>query len=66
MRRKEGAEQITIDSDEIFVHYDFLNTGNKTTDYSLRIRRSTGRYVETLEVKGSEPLELSGTCLVFR
>lgn len=57
--------KITIDGTEISIDYPFTNQSNGTTQYSLTIRRSTGRFVETF-TGDAAPVTHSGTCLVYQ
>jgi len=57
--------KVTIDDTEISIEYPFRNDTTETTNYSLIIRRSTGRFIETYAGKGI-PITHSGTCLIYR
>jgi len=58
--------KISIDGTEITVEYPFTNANSTTTEYSLTIRRSTGRFTETFASE-KRPLTVgTGTCLIYR
>jgi len=57
---------ITIDQTEILIDYPFNNQNGGTTQYSLTIRRSTGRFVETLESEAKTVSTHLGSCLIYR
>jgi hypothetical protein len=57
---------INIDESRLYVHYSYANKNDTTTDYSLIIQSSTGRFTETFEESGGKRSEDSGTCKVFR
>lgn len=57
---------ISIDATEIYVDYPFKNQNGGTTQYSLTIRRSTGRFVETFAGDGTSPTTDSGSCIIYR
>lgn len=58
--------KVTIDPTEVFINYPFDNQSGGTTKYSLTIRRSTGRFVETLETESRTVATHSGSCFVYR
>ncbi|MGA3016014.1 MAG: hypothetical protein ABSF62_02765 [Bryobacteraceae bacterium] len=58
--------KITILPTQVFVEYPFQNQNGGTTQYSLTIRRSTGRFTETFAVNDTPSTTNSGTCLVLR
>jgi hypothetical protein len=61
----DGAT-ILIDDTEISISHPFKNQNGETTQYSLTIRRSTGRSLETF-ASGNTPIATySGTCLIYR
>jgi hypothetical protein len=53
-----------VDSSAIWVSYSFLNGNGGKTDYQLKIRRSTKRFVETYEGDKKTYTE-TGHCAVF-
>lgn len=57
---------VNIDAVEAFVEYPFQNQNSGTTQYSLKIRRSTGRFTETFWINNVSVSENSGTCLIYR
>jgi hypothetical protein len=57
---------VYIDAAEILVSYPFKNQNGGTTQYSLTIRRSTGRFIETFAIKNTPSSSNSGTCLIYR
>jgi hypothetical protein len=57
---------ITVDENEVSVDYPFDNQIGGTTQYSLIIRRSTGRFIETFTSKNAPVTTHTGTCLVYR
>jgi hypothetical protein len=57
--------KVTIYPTEIFIGYPFDNQSDGTNTYSLTIRRSTGRFVETLETESRTVAHL-GSCFVYR
>jgi hypothetical protein len=64
-RLKETAA-VFMDDTEIFVDHPFKNQNGGTTQYSLTIRRSTGRFVETFAGENAPITTHSGTCLIYR
>jgi hypothetical protein len=61
----EGLK-LNIDDSEISIDFPFKNQNGGTTEYSLVIRRSTGRFVETFSAEGTPNTTHSGTCLIYR
>jgi hypothetical protein len=61
----EGAT-VNIDAVELSIEYPFKNQNSGTTQYSLTIRRSTGRFTETFAVDNVSVSENSGTCVIYR
>jgi hypothetical protein len=57
---------ISIDPSRIYVHYSYENGNNGLTDYTLRIQRSTRRFIETFNPTGGQSFEDSGTCMAFK
>ena len=57
---------LTIDTAELSVQYPFKNQDGGTTQYSLVIRRSTGRFIETFAVENAPTTTHAGTCLIYR
>ena len=57
---------ITIRDVQIYVAYPFESQNGGTTEYSLAIRRSTGRFIETFESKNVPTTNHSGACLIYR
>jgi hypothetical protein len=61
--------QMSIDPAEIDIEYPFKNANGGTTQYSLTIRRSTGRFIEKVSSEDTPrtlPTTSSGTCLIYR
>lgn len=68
-RSDEGHDDgaiVIIDAGEIAIEYPFKNQNSGTTQYSLTIRRSTGRFIETFSVENTPSTTHSGTCLIYR
>jgi hypothetical protein len=63
--RNKGLD-IEIDGDEISIDYQSTNQHDGTTQYSLTIRRSTGRFIETFVADNTPTTTHSGTCLIYR
>lgn len=66
---KDGRfKGLTIDiyPAEILVAYPFDNQASVTTQYSLAIRRSTGRFTETYSSEGTPSTTHSGTCVMYQ
>jgi len=61
----DGASVI-IDDTEISIEQPFKNQNGGTTQYSLTIRRSTGRFIETFASENISTTTHSGTCLIYR
>jgi hypothetical protein len=61
----DGAT-ILIDDTEISISHPFKNQNGGTTQYSLTIRRSTGRFMETFASENTPITTYSGTCLIYR
>ncbi len=59
-------ESVFIDPAEITIDYPFDDQHGGTTQYSLVIRRSTGRFLETFAVKTTASSTNSGTCLMYK
>lgn len=57
---------VNIDAAEISIEYPFKNQNGGTTQYSLIIRRSTGRFIETYSVENTPSTTNTGTCLIYR
>lgn len=57
--------KIDIEATEISIDYPFKNQNGGTTQYSLTIRRSTGRFIETFSVEHTPSTTHSGTCLIY-
>ena len=58
--------RISVDDTNISVRYSYKNKNNDSTDYTLTIQRSTGRFTESFEATGTEPFEDSGTCISLK
>ena len=58
--------QIAIDESSIYVRYNFKNSSGGATDYTLTVRRSTGRFTETFKPSLSDSFDSAGTCLIFK
>jgi hypothetical protein len=58
--------QVSLDESSIYVRYSFKNNGDSTTEYTLKIRRSTGRFTETFKSSLSDSFDSAGTCLIFK
>jgi hypothetical protein len=58
--------KVDILDTEISVDYPFKNQNGGTTEYSLSIRRSTGRFTETFRSESEPATTYSGTCLIYR
>lgn len=56
---------ISIDGSRLYVHYSYDNKNNTTTDYSLVIQSSTGRFTETFDESNGKQSEDSATCKIF-
>ena len=52
---KMGDTTLSIDPSEIFAEYKFQNLGKSSTTYTLQIRRSTRRFVETYGFPATPP-----------
>jgi hypothetical protein len=61
----DGATVI-IAGTEISIDHTFKNQNGGTTQYSLTIRRSTGRFIETFASADTPGRTHSGTCLIYR
>jgi hypothetical protein len=63
-----NAIRMSVLGGEVLVEYPFTNQSNGTTEYSLTIRQSTGRFVETFDVKDSPNLTTKhlGSCAIYR
>jgi hypothetical protein len=62
----DGKFKINIYSTEIFIEHQFTNQNGGTTQYSLTIRRSTGRFTESYSSEGIQNVTHSGTCAIYR
>jgi len=58
--------KIDIDDSELSIDFPFNNQIGGTTQYSLTIRRSTGRFIETYSSDNTATTTHSGTCLIYR
>ena len=58
--------KITVYPTEISFDYPFNNQNGGTTQYSLTIRRSTGRFTETFTTETAPVTTHSGSCLIYR
>lgn len=58
--------KISILGAEIFIDYPFENQAGGTTQYSLTLRRSTGRFIETFAGENAPTTTHSGACLIYR
>ena len=56
---------ILVDTSSIQVHYKYENGAGDTVDYTMRINRLTGRFVESMSSPGSTN-HVSGTCMIFK
>lgn len=63
--RIEGL-MLAIFPTEISIDYPFKKQNGGTTHYSLTIRRSTGRFIETFAGENTPITTHSGTCLIYR
>jgi hypothetical protein len=60
---------ISIIDGNIHVHYRFETKTGFHIDHELNIQESTGRFTQTfstLELPSLEPVEISGTCMIFK
>lgn len=48
--------RISVGDASISVQYSFKNKNDDYTDYTLNIQRSTGRFTESFEARGTDPL----------
>ena len=56
---------ISVDLSSINIHYGFKNASGDMTDYTMRVNRTTGRFVEDF----TSPIvsdHTSGTCMIFK
>jgi hypothetical protein len=58
--------KIAIDSTEIEIDYPFTDQSRGKVDYTLSIRRSTGRFVERFTSERYPPVTYSGMCIVYK
>jgi len=58
--------KIVVDEAEITIDYPFNNQNGGTTQYSLTIRRSTGRFIEAFTSEITHTTTQSGSCLIYR
>ena len=58
--------KIDIDDSELSIDFPFNNQIGGTTQYSLTIRRSTGRFIETYSSENTATTTHSGICLIYR
>jgi hypothetical protein len=57
---------IWVGNSGIDMQYAYENRNNGTTDYTLTIQRSTGRFTETFKPSVGESFSYSGTCMIFK
>jgi hypothetical protein len=68
---KTSDNEVFIDRSELSISYSFTNLGKTKTNYSLQIRRSTLRFLETWQFPGNEKEKAdtrtsgSGHCAAF-
>jgi hypothetical protein len=71
---EKGAAKVIIDDAQVLFTNEFTNLTKSTTQYTLQVRRSTLRFVETLEVvppatakdKSHKQFTRSGHCAAFK